>query len=247
MRRFFVTSAAIKDNKVHIKGAEAHHLTKVLRLKEGEQIIVFDGTGLEYQVVITKIADDYVDGAIKGVTSSTRDTKVATTLVQGIPKGDKMDLIVQKCTELGISKIIPLITERTVVKLDDNKKRKRQERWQKIAQEAAKQCQRSTVPEIMGILTWQQYLDYLMKEQEKILVLWEDEKTQGLKNYLRSQIALNDYTLVIGPEGGLSSGEVEELRAKGAVSVSLGPRILRTETAGLAALTMLLYELGDLG
>jgi len=246
MRRFFVSPGGIQDNKVHITYSDAHHLARVLRLKEGEEVIVIDGTGLEYLVKITDTSEELVEGEIKGITSSARDTKVQVTLVQGIPKGDKMELIIQKCTELGVAKIIPVLTERTVVKLDDEKKRKRHIRWQKIAQEAAKQCKRGKVPEVTEICSWQQYLNSLTG-QEQLLILWEDELSQGLKSYLKCNIEINELSLVVGPEGGFSIKEVVEFRHKGAKSVSLGQRILRTETAGLAALTMVLYELGDLG
>ncbi|MDK2822670.1 MAG: rRNA (uracil1498-N3)-methyltransferase [Clostridia bacterium] len=246
MRRFFVSPQGIEGEKVYITGSEAHHLVEVLRLKEGDQVIIIDGTGLEYEVRINTITEGIVKGDIKGVTSSTRDTSVKVTLVQGIPKGDKMELIIQKCTELGVTKIIPILTERTVVKLDNDKKKKRQERWQKIAQEASKQCKRATVPEVTEIIKWEQYLNSI-DDGEEIIVLWEDELTRGLKSYLQVKKKLGSLSLVIGPEGGFSPSEITQLRNKGAKTVSLGPRILRAETAGLAALTMVLYELGDLG
>ncbi|MGI6224640.1 MAG: 16S rRNA (uracil(1498)-N(3))-methyltransferase [Peptococcales bacterium] len=246
MRRFFVNPEDITNEKVYIKDDDAHHLSQVLRLKEGEQIIVFAGTGVEYLVEINDISTGLVIGDILGVTSSQRDSHVNVTLVQGIPKGDKMDLIVQKCTEVGIARIIPVLTERTVVKLDKDKQKKRQDRWQKIAQEASKQCQRATVPQIEDICTWPQYFaknDLL----GPTLVLWENESSYGLKAFLKENTELEHITLVIGPEGGLSRQEVKQLLARGASTVTLGPRILRTETAGLAALIMVLYELGDLG
>ncbi|KJS22940.1 MAG: hypothetical protein VR72_03350 [Clostridiaceae bacterium BRH_c20a] len=246
MRRFFVSPENIKGEEIQIKDSDVHHLTQVLRLKEGEKVIVFDGTGLEYEIIIRSLAVGLVIGEIQGVTSSTRDSLIGVTLVQGIPKGDKMELIIQKCTEVGIAKIIPVLTERTVVKLDDGKKGKRHERWQKIAQEASKQCRRATVPQIGEICTWEEYLTKV-SNNEPVLVLWENETARGIKSYLQENNGLNKLTIVIGPEGGLAQQEVDKLLAIGAQTVSLGPRILRTETAGLAALVMVLYELGDLG
>jgi len=246
LRRFFVPRGDFKDQKVYIKDSDAHHLTQVLRLKEGEKVIVFDGTGVEYQIIINSIASGLVVGEIQGVTSSVRDSRINVTLVQGIPKGDKMELIIQKCTELGIAKIIPVLTQRTVVKLDDEKRERRRDRWQKIAQEASKQCKRATVPQIGEISTWDKYLNQI-DNNEAILVLWENETTGSIKSYLQENKDISQLTMVIGPEGGLAQPEVEKLLAMGAQTVSLGPRILRTETAGLAALVMVLYELGDLG
>jgi len=246
MRRFLVSPQDIKGEEVHIKGTDAHHLAQVLRLKEGNRIIVFTGTGVEYQVAIKSISAGLVIGDIRDIISSDRDSRIIVTLVQGIPKGDKMELIIQKCTELGIAKIIPVLTERTVVKLEEDKKEKRRQRWQKIAQESSKQCKRATVPQVEEICTWGQYLASIDNEGST-LVLWENESTLGLKTYLEENRNLDQVTLIIGPEGGLSQQEVDKLLEQGAQTVSLGPRILRTETAGLAALVMVLYELGDLG
>jgi len=246
MRRFFVSAEEIKNNKAFISGSNAHHLATVLRLKEGAKIIVFDGTGWEYVVVLKKITKELVEGEIEEKRVSLRETKSEITLIQGIPKGDKMDFIIQKCTELGVAKIIPLITERTVVKLDKERMAKKQNRWQKIAQEAAKQCQRATVPVISEIYSWPVLLTSLTTSDPAV-VLWEEEEARGFKDYLQSKPELTKLQIIIGPEGGFSQGEIEQLREKGVQSVTLGPRILRTETAGLAALTMVLYQLGDLG
>jgi 16S rRNA (uracil1498-N3)-methyltransferase len=246
MRRFYVPPGDIDNNQVYIRDSNAHHLTQVLRIKEGEKVTVFDGSGQEYLVDVKSISRDLVVGNILEATTPDRDTRIKVTLVQGIPKGDKMDLIIQKCTELGITEIIPVLAERTVVKLEENKKEKRRQRWQKISEEASKQCKRSIVPQIREICTWKECLSSIANT-ENILVLWENEKTQGLKTFLESNKSLNQLTLVIGPEGGLSQSEVDSLLELGAQTVSLGPRILRTETAGFAALVMVLYELGDLG
>lgn len=246
MRRLFVPKEQICDEHVLIEGSDAHYLTNVLRLEKGNEILAFDGEGSLYTVEITKTAKGSVEGLVKDVSTSTKDTKIDITLVQGVAKGEKMDYIVQKCTEIGISKIIPILTERTVVKLDEKKKKNRQERWQKIAKEAAKQSRRVMVPEIGEVTTLDRFKDTLTTG-ERTIILWEDELNLGLKTYLQKQDKLEKLNIIIGPEGGFSEAEVNKLKEKGVMSISLGSRILRTETAGLATATMVLYELGDLG
>lgn len=246
MHRFFVEKEQIKDGYVTLVGSAAHYFSHVLRLEREEIITAFDGRGNEYKVKIDKIEKEKVSGAILKKTVSNKDTLVDINLVQGIPKGEKMDLIVQKCTELGVSKITPVLTERTIVKLNDKKRTQRKERWQRIAQEAAKQSKRFIVPEIADILTLKEFLKSLNPE-EKNIILWEEEKEYSLRGYLRENRGLEKLNVFIGPEGGFSEEEVNLLRGKNGISITLGRRILRTETAGLAALTMILYDLGDLG
>ena len=245
MRRFFVAPEQIKEDLIIITGSDAHHLSRVVRVKESDEVLVFDGTGLEYTVTIEKVELDRVLGRVIAVNSSVKDPMFKVTLVQGIPKGDKMDLIIQKTTELGVVKIVPVLTERTVVKLEDSKKIKRQERWQRIAQEASKQCRRSTVPEIAPIQNLKEYLEGL-NEGERGIVFWEEEHSRGIKNILKKQQG-DSLMVFVGPEGGFSPEEVDRIKKKGILSVTLGQRILRTETAGLVALALIQYELGDLG
>ena len=163
-----------------------------------------------------------------------------------MPKGDKLELIIQKCTELGITKIIPLNTQRAVVKIEANKAQKKQERWQKIALEASQQSKRITVPEVSLPLTWKEAIREM--QEGLTIVLWEDEDKTTLRQVLEGlENVPQQINLVIGPEGGLTAEEVAELQAQGAYCASLGKRILRTETAGLAALTMVLYHYQELG
>ena len=176
------------------------------------------------------------------------ETDVELILYQGMPKGDKLELIIQKCTELGVSAVVPVETARSIVHLDSNKAAKKIERWQKIAQEASQQSKRIQVPQIGPYLQWKQFLQQIQREDGLTIVFWEDEQTQGLKALLRNQTEKPKcIQLIVGPEGGLAEDEVEQLRQLGVVSASLGKRILRTETAGMAGIAMVLYEYDELG
>ncbi len=259
MRRFFVEEKDIKENQVTIKGDEARHIAQVLRLKERDKIKVFTGKGKEYLTEIIQASKKEVIGKILKESKLDTEPPIEITLVQGLPKSDKMDLIVQKATELGVKRIIPVITQRTVVKLNEEKVRARRNRWQRIALEAAKQSGRAIIPEVDAITTFVQSLSNISEENLN-LIPWEEEETTSLKEVLKS---ITDHsapegrdlasggrlpiTVFIGPEGGFTSEEVEAAKEKGAVPVSLGPRLLRTETAGLITLAMILYELGDMG
>lgn len=243
MRRFFVAPEAVQGDTVYFDAQLSHHMGTVLRLSVGEQVTVCAGEGLVYVVELEQFTKDAVQGRIVEQLEQQQDTNVQLVLYQGMPKGDKLELIIQKCTELGISEIIPVETSRSIVHLDSGKAAKKLERWQKIAQEASQQSKRIQVPTVNKYFTWKQCVAQLAQDEGLTLVLWEDEHTQSMKGFLRSlPQPPQKINLVIGPEGGLSEEEVLELREGGAVTVSLGKRILRTETAGMAALAMLNYE-----
>ena len=249
MRRFFVAPEAVQENIVYFDAELARHMGKVLRLSAGEQVTVCTGDGSAYLVVLEQFSKDSVTGRIVEQLDNVQETNIQVVLYQGMPKGDKLELIIQKCTELGISAVIPVETSRSVVHLDGGKASKKLERWQKIAQEASQQSKRVQVPTVGPYYNWKQMLQQLQTDEAKglTIVFWEDEDTQSLKALLRSQAEKPQrINLVVGPEGGLSEDEVEQLRALGAVSASLGKRILRTETAGMAGLSMILYEFDEL-
>jgi 16S rRNA (uracil1498-N3)-methyltransferase len=217
----------------------------------GDQVRVFDGQGREYLTTIREIKDQRVLVAIEGEPDPgsivNREPPLELILCQSIPKGDKMELIIQKGTELGASRFIPLMTERTIVRLETGRAENRQQRWQKVAVEAARQCRRSVVPRVEGVSSLAQVLNSIPAGSLG-LIPWEDEFTCAMKDVLRKEPAVPGAVWVfIGPEGGFSEEEIAKARQAGVIPVSLGPRILRTETAGLAVLTMLLYEWGDLG
>lgn len=251
MRRFFVEEKDIKENQVTIKGDEARHIVQVLRLKERDKIKVFTGKGKEYLTEIIQASKKEVIGKILKESKLDTEPPIEITLVQGLPKFDKMDLIVQKATELGVKRIIPVITQRTIIRLNKEKAKVRRIRWQRIALEAAKQSSRAIIPEVREAIPFIQALDNLNRESLN-LIPWEEETSTRLKEVLKHHTShiphpTSHITVFIGPEGGFTPEEVRAAKKKGAIPVSLGPRLLRTETAGLVTLAMILYELGDMG
>ena len=247
MRRFFTAPEAVQGNSIIFDSELAHHMGKVLRLAPGEQVTVCTGDGMVYLAELEQFSKDSVTGRILEVLENQKETDVQIVLYQGMPKGDKLELIVQKCTELGVSAVIPVETGRSIVHLDVKKAEKKIERWQKIAHEASQQSKRVQVPEIGPYLTWKQCLAQLKDDDGLTIIFWEDEQTQSLKHLLRSQNEKpQKINLIVGPEGGLSEDEVNQLREIGAVSASLGKRILRTETAGLAGVAIILYEYDEM-
>lgn len=248
MRRFFVAPEAVQGNTVVFDKELAHHMGNVLRLTAGEQVSVCTGDGAVFLVELEQFTKESVNGTILERLTDQQDTTVQVTLYQGMPKGDKLEFIIQKCTELGVRAIVPVETSRSVVHLDGNKAEKKTERWQKIAQEASQQSKRIQVPQIGPYLQWKPFLQQLQEKDALTIVFWEDEQTQSLKHLLKNVSQQPEkINLIVGPEGGLSEDEILQLRAAGAVSASLGKRILRTETAGLAGISMILYEYNDLG
>ncbi|MDD4169730.1 MAG: 16S rRNA (uracil(1498)-N(3))-methyltransferase [Desulfotomaculaceae bacterium] len=243
---FFISADQIEDNRVSLNGPDVIHITKVLRLRPGENLICMDGRGKSYLVEIEKFFMGEVICTVQKEIPAPAASPLRVTLVQGIPKGDKMDLIIQKGTELGVNLVIPLLCERTVVKLDEAKTLMRLKRWQRIALEAAKQCRRIDVPEICRPKGWEQVWTTL-SPGAATLILWEEEVEYSFKEFFRQHPELKAINIFIGPEGGFTREEVERTRFHGVRPVTLGPRILRTETAGLAVLALVQYQWGDLG
>lgn len=248
MRRFFAPPEHFRAEKVRLAGEEAHHLRRVLRLGPGAQVYVFDGQGREYQVEIEGWEGDAVLGRILAEVTPVPEAPLELTLAQGLAKGDKLELVIQKATEIGVQAVVPLHTGRSVVR-PSGRDGERAARWERVAREAAKQCRRARVPRVEPI-TPLPALGERFHEYDAVLLLWEEERTRRLKealHELRTQGTCRRLLILIGPEGGFLPAEVELAVAGGALPVSLGPRILRTETAGLVAASIVLYELGDLG
>jgi len=256
MPHFFVSPKDINGNEVLIGGAEAKHIVTVLRKRKGDGINMFDGDGNEFRVRILEIDRSGGLPRIKGeiITRKRRETetKLKISLFQSIPKGNKMDFIIQKSTEIGVSEIIPIITERTIVKLDCKRMKERTLRWQKIAQEAAKQSRRNFIPQVGPVLDFPQALKEFSERRSRMgIIAWEMEEKDRLREALRSSVGCGishlPLAIFIGPEGGFTPEEVEKARRVGVFPVSLGSRVLRTETAGLVVAIAALYESSDLG
>lgn len=251
MHRFFVDPSDINLDlgKISIKGEDVKHIKKVLRLKEGQEVEVSDGLGNEYIVVIDRMGKDILDACIKEKSISNKESDLRITLFQSIPKSTKMDFIIQKCTELGVHSIVPIVTKRSIVQLDTPKaKEKKLERWQRIAYEAAKQSKRDRIPKIEALQDFNDIWNQI-RQNDVNLVAYENEKAKGIKELIKNQCPpiYNNIGVIVGPEGGFEEHEIKALEDKGVFSISLGPRILRTETAGIVLLAILMYELGDLG
>ncbi len=245
MNRFFVAKEQIHADTIQLEGKDVKHIRDVLRLKPKDRLeIVCEGKC--YICEISQIESSKVITRILEVQAGKNEPPIYIKLFQGIAKGDKMDLIVQKCTEVGVKEIFPVVTHRTVVKIKDRKKEKKKvDRWNSIAEEAAKQSKRDIIPSVRDIITFKDMVE-MLKGEENIIVPYEGEKAVGIKEALKG-VSGDRLNIVIGPEGGFEEYEIDMLKAHGGKIVTLGPRILRTETAGVVTLAMALYELGDMG
>lgn len=243
MGRFFVEASQVKGDALRITGDDARHLIQVLRAKPGQAVEVSDGRHV-YDTRVRAIGDGQVFLDIRDVKESDAEPRLYVTLYQAMAKGDRMDWAVQKAVELGAGRIVPVMTKYTVVRLDEKKTQKRQERYQRIAAEAAKQCRRGRVPEVTAPVPFAEAManaDAPLK-----LIAWEQEGDQGLSAVLRSTDIPERVDICVGPEGGFAEEEIETAREAGWMSVGLGPRILRTETAGVALLSILMHRAGEI-
>lgn len=243
MRRFFI-DAPLADT-VTIRGQDARHIGRVLRLAPGDELVVVDAGGQAGLFRITDISPTAVIGALVEKIHQQNEPPVDIWLAQGLPKADKMEYIVQKAVEIGVNGVIPMAVDFSTVHYDEAKRKSRVERWGKIAQEAAKQCGRGHVPAVTAVDTLAGVLASVQPDTT-VIMLYEGENCRPLKAIL-DECQADSYLLLVGPEGGFSAAEAGLCRAKGVHMATLGPRILRTETASLAALAIVLYEKGDLG
>ncbi|MBR3165502.1 MAG: 16S rRNA (uracil(1498)-N(3))-methyltransferase [Lachnospiraceae bacterium] len=229
---------------IRITGKDMHHIKNVLRMKQGEALCVSNGRDLDFYCTVIGFEDDAVLVQTDHEAGMAAELPSDIILYQGLPKADKMEFIIQKAVELGAAGIVPVAMKRSVVKLDEKKQEKKLARWQSIAESAAGQCGRVRVPEIYPVCTIAQAVENVKTDADMILVPYESaEGMQGTKRALEDVRPGMKIAVFIGPEGGFESAEIEMLKEAGAGIVSLGHRILRTETAGLAAITMLMIRL----
>ena len=244
MFRYFCADDCIEENKVSITGGDARHLKTILRAQEGDIISVVTDSN-EYKARIAEINKDDILCMLVETIERNNESKINITLCQGIPKQTKMETIIQQNVELGVKSFIPLITERTVVKLNDkDREQKKLDRWQKIAKESAKQSKRNIIPKVEEIATVKELVERLRNENAEVIVPYELEDMRLLKDVL-SELK-QDYYIIIGPEGGFDIKEIEMLKEIGAHIVTLGKRILRTETAGIVAASVVMYACDEM-
>ena len=240
MPKFFFNKNDISREQVQLFGEDEKHIKTVLRAREGEEIILCDGEGMDYQCRIASLERGVLlDILSKDVCETEPKTKI--TLYQGLPKADKMELIIQKCVELGVDRIVAVSTERAIVKLD-KKETKKLERWQKIAEAAAKQSGRGKIPEIgQQVLKFKEAVAEA-KELDGAIIPYEREQETGIRQFVQN-FKGESVGVFIGPEGGFADEEIALAQENGITPITLGKRILRTETAGMTTTAILLYEL----
>jgi len=243
MHRFFVEPHQVAEDTIRIEGTDVNHIKNVLRMKVGDVLQISDGHNQQYLCSILSMESTEVVVSIEETLATSTELPSKLYLFQGLPKGDKMEFIIQKAVELGVYEIIPVATKRAVVKLDEKKAAKKVERWNSIAESGAKQSGRNVVPTVMDVMSYNEALAYA-KKLDVVLIPYElaegmEETRQIIADIRQGQ----SVGIFIGPEGGFEVEEVERAKMQGILPVTLGKRILRTETAGLTMLSILMYHL----
>ncbi len=243
MSRFYVPKESVSGNHIRISGSQAHHIVDVMRLNKLDKVVTFDGTGREYIGFIKDIKGKSVTVEIVETRTPSGKAAAKITLIQAIPKKDKMDYIAEKATELGVQAIIPLVTARTIPDWDEQKKAAHVARWRKIAIEASRQCGRSDIPEVEDVATFSR-LAAGVSDYDLALIAALDDKAEPLKSVLGG-FKGGKIAVAIGPEGDFTPAEIKEAARAGFRLVNLGSRVLKSDTAGLAVLAILNYELSS--
>lgn len=241
MPRFFIDYTPAVGTTAVIEGGDARHIAGALRMTAGETLTLCDGKGTDYACTVTAVERERVTLAVDAATPTTAEPTLVVTLYMGLPKGDKMEWIIQKCVELGVTVIVPVAMSRSIVKLDGKDAAKKQTRWQKIADEAAGQSGRGIRPAVETLISWKQALARFANENT--LLCYEGGGAPIGKLVTPADTAVS---LVVGPEGGFDPAEVEAVTAAGGRIATLGPRILRCETAPIAAIAVLMEKSGNM-
>ena len=242
MPRFFVDSSAVRGDKAYISGDDASHISKSLRMRKGEKLILCDGCGTDFECTIENISDGLISLNVDGRTATQSEPKCKVTLFQGMPKSDKLEFIVEKAVEIGAVNIVPVLTSRCVARPDEKSAARKAERLSRHALEAAKQCGRGIIPQVGQMIDFAA-LTAQIKDYDKTIVFYEGGG-EPIKNLVDENT--ESVAVIVGPEGGLAQEEVEKLCAAGAAAGTLGKRILRTETAAVVAVTTVLTYTGDM-
>ena len=245
MYRFYVSKEQITDDKVYIDGTDVNHIKNVLRLEKGDWIIACDKEGMDYVSRISDISSERVVLNIEKVQDSDTELPCKIVLFQGLPKKDKMEFIIQKAVELGVSKIVPVAMKRCVVKLDDKKADKKAKRWQTIAEAAAKQSGRGIIPEVTNPVSIKEAFDIACGLEYNMIPYELQDGIEKSREIVKEGCTKKSVVIFIGPEGGFEKDEVEEAVSRGIKPISLGKRILRTETAGIAVVSIMMFEMQD--
>ncbi len=244
MYQFFVEPGQIQGREILIRGVDVNHIKNVLRMKVGEELSVRSGVdGREYRCAIAELSEETVRCELRFIKEDGVELPSRIYLFQGLPKADKMELIVQKAVELGAYQVIPVSARRSVVRLDEKKAAAKVDRWQAIAQAAAKQSKRGVIPQVCPVMSWRQALTYAGDIPVKLIPYELADNMDRTRELINGLEPGQDIAVFIGPEGGFEEEEIETARAAGAIPVTLGRRILRTETAGMTVLSWLVYRL----
>ncbi len=246
MNHFFVSGISERDGLVRITGDDVNHIKNVLRMKAGDELLISDGEGTDYHCSISAFENEEVLCQVIDTESSCTEPTVQFYLFQGLPKSDKLEHVIQKSVELGVYEVIPVEMARSVVKYDAKKQKAKQERWQKIAEGAAKQSRRGIIPEVKSPMSMAKALEYAKENLDLILVPYENFKNmKSTKEVINSIKPGMKVGFFVGPEGGFEPSEVKAAEEAGAVEISLGSRILRTETAPLMLLSVLMFQMEE--
>ncbi len=245
MYRFYVNQDNIGEDTIYIEGSDVNHIKNVLRLEKGDWIIACDGQGTDYVSRISGIDKQSVELHIEKTQSTDTELDCKMVLFQGLPKKEKMEFIIQKAVELGVYEIVPVVTKRCVVKFDDKKAKKKQERWQAIAEAAAKQSGRGIIPKVSEPVSLKTAFDIADTLEYNMIPYELQDGMEQSKQIVKTACEKSSVGIFIGPEGGFEKEEVESAVQKEIHPISLGKRILRTETAGMALLSIMMFQMQE--